>query len=115
MVDSGAAGPLTEISAGASSAIRSAIQTLMPYANEDRVAALVRKLNAIRDPEGDSDELAKALVETEAIAKSENISVGVRDRTFRASMELQRSYLAKHSGGASVWEHSARPAGRVAA
>jgi hypothetical protein len=107
-----------EVSAGAQAAIRSAMTTLQRYGSEPRVAALIRRLNAIESPEGgfgDGDEqLAKSMIDCDRIAKSEDVSDGLRDRARDASFELQRAHLRKHSGGATVWESAAKEAGRVA-
>jgi hypothetical protein len=106
-----------DVSAGAQAAIRSAMATLQRYGSEPRVAALIRRLNAIESPEagfGDGDEqIAKAMVDAESIAKSEHVSEGVRERARDANLELQRAHLARHSGGAALWERAAREAGRV--
>ena len=114
---SDAAGPLTEVSAAAQRAIRNAQVALRPYADEPRVAALVQKLTAISSPEGSferDDEISKALIHVESLAKGEDASAAVRDRASQVSMELQRAHLSRHSGGAHVWERAAREAGRAA-
>ena len=97
------------MSEAAQQAVRRAVNQLRPHAGEDeRVAALVRKLNAIANPDDfDSEragEIAKALHDSERIAKSEDASPALRERMRKASLELQRAHLSRYSaGGSAVW------------
>ena len=107
------------VSARAQAAIRRAIAELGAVAGEDpRLSALVSKLRAIESPtDFDADRaasVAKALADSERLAKSEDASPAVRERMREVSMELQRAHLSRYSaGGAAVWEDSARAAGLV--
>jgi hypothetical protein len=111
-----------EVSAGAQTAIRSAIASLEPYRAEPRIEALVSKLGAIAEPAdgfaandyGRDEAVAKAMADADRLAKSEDGSPAIRDRARAASLELQRAHLAKHSGAAAVWERAAQEAGLVA-
>ncbi len=105
------------VSAAAQAAIRRAIEQLQPHVNEDpRLRALAQKLTAIGNPSDfDADRaatVAKALRDSERIAKSQDVSPLVRERAAEVSLELQRSHLQRHSaGGYETWEASAREAG----
>jgi hypothetical protein len=98
-----------QVSSGAQAAIGRAVDVLRPYRNEPRVDGLLGKLEAIQSPDdfGDGDELAKAMVACDRIAKSEDLSPELRERGRKAGMACQLEYLAKSNPMASqAWENS---------
>lgn len=106
------------VSAGAQAATRRALAALEPYAGEPRVKALIGKLTAIADPTNfDADraaEIAKALADCEALAKSEDVSDLVKAKAERARVELEKSYLERMSpAGADVWKRAMQAQGRA--
>jgi hypothetical protein len=83
----------------ARAAMSDAINALQPHESDPQVGALISKIQAVRGDASSSDRLAKAMLETERLIKSEGDSVtpDVLAKAEQAHKDLQLEYLAQHN------------------
>jgi len=111
------------VSNGAQAAIQNAIDALTPHKAEPRVAALLGKLEGIAKPEGKlegiakpedfgegEEAIAKAMIVTDRLRKSEDVLPVTREHADAAHRALQLEHLGASNPRAAAAYEKARAA-----
>jgi uncharacterized protein (UPF0147 family) len=96
--------------ADAQQAMSDAISALQPQSDDPQIAALITKIAAIRAGDGE-DRIAKAMLVTEQLRKSEDVPAETRARADHAHRALELEYLhSVNPRAAAAYERARNPA-----
>ena len=95
--------------ADAQQAMQDAMNALKPYADDPQIAALVTKIQAISDPDG--DRITQAMLELEPLRKRQDLPAPTRVRLEKAHRALELEYLySVNPRVAEAYERARNPA-----
>jgi hypothetical protein len=100
----------TSTDADRAAGIRDALRALLPLDGDPQITAIAQQLKAVGEAPATEDRetmIAKAMVNCDRIAKSEDLPSATREQARKAGLALQREHLAKtNPAAADEWQRT---------